>query len=92
MKMHKEVFSDPVFIDYAKANLVLVEVDFPRKKKQSAELIKANEALEKKYSVEGYPTVILLDKDGKKLSEMVGYQAGGPKTFVASLEKIKKKA
>lgn len=92
MKMHKEVFTDPAFIDYAKENLVLVEVDFPRKKKQSDELKKSNEALEKKYSVEGYPTVIVLDKEGKKISELVGYQPGGPKAFVASLEKIKKKA
>ena len=92
MKMHNEVFTTPEFIAYAKANLVLVEVDFPRKKKQSAELKKANEALEKKYDVEGYPTVIVLDKEGKKASELVGYQPGGPKAFVATLEKIKKKA
>ena len=91
MKMHKEVFTDAAFVAYAKMNLVLVEVDFPRKKKQSEELKKANEALETKFKIEGYPTVILLDKAGKKLSEMVGYQPGGAKAFIAALEKAKKK-
>lgn len=92
IKMHNEVFTTPEFIAYAKANLVLVEVDFPRKKKQSAELIKANAALQQKYGIEGYPTVIVLNKEGKKIGEIGSYQPGGPKPFIASLEKIKKKA
>ena len=42
IKLHKEVFSTPEFTEYAKKNLVLVIVDFPRSKEQSAELKKAN--------------------------------------------------
>ena len=91
IKLHKEVFSQKEFIDYAKANLVLVEVDFPNKKKQAEELKKANNALQKKYGIEGYPTIIVLDGDGKKIGQL-GYQKGGPKAFIESLEKIKKKA
>jgi len=53
--LNKEVFSKPEFAEYAKKNLVLVEVDFPTKKKQSAELKKANEALGQKYKIRGYP-------------------------------------
>src|ERR1051326_4751371 len=34
IKLNKEVFSKPEFVDYPKKNLVLVEVDFPRSKKQ----------------------------------------------------------
>ena len=90
IKLNKDVFSKQEFIDYAKKNLVLVEVDFPRKKKQSAELIKANAALEKKYGIEGYPTIIVLDKEGKKIGEL-GYESS-PKTFIEKLEKAKKKA
>ena len=91
IKLHKEVFSQKEFIDYAKANLVLVEVDFPNKKKQPEELKRANNALQQKYGIEGYPTIIMLDSDGKKIGQL-GYQKGGPKAFIESLEKIKKKA
>jgi thioredoxin-related protein len=90
IKLNKEVFSKPEFSEYANKNLVLVEVDFPRSKKQSAELKKANAALQEKYKIEGYPTIIVLNSDGKKVGEL-GYQPGGPKPFIAELEKLKKK-
>jgi protein disulfide-isomerase len=89
IKLHKEVFSTPEFSDYAKKNLVLVEVDFPRKKEQSADLKKANQALQEKYKIEGFPTVIVLNGDGKKVGEL-GYEPGGPKPFIANLDKLKK--
>jgi thioredoxin-related protein len=88
IKLHKEVFSTPEFTEYAKKNLVLVIVDFPRSKEQSAELKKANQALQVKYKIEGYPTVIVLNSDGKKVGEL-GYEAGGPKPFIARVEKLK---
>jgi thioredoxin-related protein len=90
IKLHNEVFSKPEFSEYAKKNLVLVEVDFPRKKAQSEQLKKANEALQEKYKIEGYPTIIVLDESGKKVGEL-GYQPGGPKPFIAELDKLKKK-
>src|SRR5438445_7310648 len=70
IKLHKEVFSKPEFAEYAKKNLVLVEVDFPRAKKQSAELKKANESLQGKYNVRGYPTIVVLDAEGKQVGEL----------------------
>jgi protein disulfide-isomerase len=66
-----------------------VEVDFPVKKKLSAEQKKANDALAKKYNIQGYPTIIVLDDQGKKIGEL-DYAPGGPKPFIARLEKLKK--
>lgn len=91
IKLKNEVFSKPEFIEYAKKNLVPVEVDFPRTKKQAPELKKANQELQKKYSIQGYPTIVVLDGEGKKVGEL-GYQPGGPKAFIAELDKLKKKA
>jgi len=88
IKLNKEVFSQPEFVDYAKKNLVLVEVDFPRKKEQSAEQKKANQDLQKKYQIEGYPTIIVLDGEGKKLG-VLGYEPG-PKLFIDKLDKLRK--
>ncbi len=91
IKLHNEVFSKPEFAEYAKKNLVLVEVDFPRKKKLSAEQKKANDALQQKYKIDGYPTIIVLNGEGKKIGKL-GYMPGGPKAFIAELEKVKGKA
>src|SRR6267142_5359037 len=79
IKLNKEVFSQPEFADYAKKNLVLVEVDFPNKPLPEA-LKKANRALQQKYKIEGFPTIIVLDGDGKKVGEL-GYEPG-PKPFI----------
>ena len=90
--LRKNVFSSPEFTEYAKTNLVLVDVDFPRHKEQSAEQKKANEALAQKYSVEAFPTVIVLSPDGKQLKRQEGYDGEAPKDFIASLNKRKKTA
>jgi protein disulfide-isomerase len=85
IKLNKEVFSTDEFAEYAKKNLVLVEVDFPRKKQLSAEQKKANQALQEKYKIQGYPTLIVLDGEGKKVGEL-GYVAGGPKPWIKKFE------
>ncbi len=88
IKLNKEVFSQPEFTEYAKKNLVAVEVDFPNKKKLSAAQKQANDALAKKYDIKGYPTIIVLDSEGKKIGEL-GYKPN-PVAFIAELEKLKK--
>ena len=88
-KLKAEVFSTPDFADYAKTNLVLVEVDFPRNKPQTAAQVKANRDLQAKYAIRGYPTIIVLNSQGAKVAEL-GYQAGGPKPFLAKLDSAKK--
>ena len=90
IRLHKEVFSKPEFAEYAKKKLVLVEVDFPRRKELRAEQQKANNALAAKYKIEGYPTLIILDGTGRKVGTL-GYMPGGPKTFITELDKLKQK-
>jgi thioredoxin-related protein len=87
--LRKNVLSAPEFIEYAKKNLVLVDLDFPRHKQQPEELKKANEALSQKYNIEGFPTVIVLSSDGKELTKKVGYDGQNAKDFIAELEKLK---
>lgn len=87
--LKKNVFSSPEFLEYAKKNLVLVDVDFPRQKKLSPEQTEANEALSKKFAVEGFPTVVILDSTGKELKKDVGYDDQTAKDYIADLEKVK---
>jgi protein disulfide-isomerase len=80
----------PVFASYAKTNLVLVLADFPDKKPQSDALKSANAALQKKYNIEGFPTLLLLDANGKEIGRQLGYESDGPEAFIAKLEKFSK--
>jgi thioredoxin-related protein len=89
-RLDAETFSKSQFVDYAKKNLVLVTVDFPAQKPQSSELKEANRELQEKYSVSGYPTLILLKPDGTVLFKQVGYLAGGPDAMIAKIDDAKK--
>ncbi len=90
--LHKTVLTSPEFEAYAETNLILVEVDFPNEKPQTEELKASNKVLAQKYEIEGYPTVIVLDALGNQLSKKVGYSGTTTKSFIADLEKLKKKA
>lgn len=73
--LRKDYLESDTFQDMAKGNLVMVNADFPRKKKnqQSAELVKRNEALAEKYNKEGlFPYTLLLNADGKVLKTWKG--------------------
>jgi protein disulfide-isomerase len=91
IKFKKEVLDTKEFQDYAAKNVVLVEVDFPNKKAQTADLKKANKALQKEYKVDGFPTLVVLDKDGKEIGRQVGYAPGGPSAFIKKIEGFKNK-
>lgn len=92
IEFKKQVFSRPEFSAYAEKNLVLVEVDYPKRKKQSAEIVKQNERLAKQYGIDekGYPTVVLLDPAGKVMREFTGYGGESPAEIIAWLEGKKK--
>jgi thioredoxin-related protein len=84
----KKVFATPEFKTYAQANLALVDADFPEKTPQPAALKAANEELRKKFDIDGFPSVLVLDGDGKVLDKMSG-PTPDPVQFIAHLEKLK---
>ena len=92
MKLKADIFNSDAFMKYANDNLVLVNADFPRKKKDqlSPEQQKENDALASKYNPEGrFPFTILLDSDGHKLKVWDGYYSGGPDNFVDEITAVK---
>lgn len=73
--LHRDYFENPIFTEMADKNLVLVNADFPRKKKNipSDEIVKRNEALAEKYNKEGsFPLTLLLNADGKVIKSWRG--------------------
>ena len=89
IRLEREVFSRPEFQEYAKENLVLMAVDFPRAKPLSADVRKQNEELAQKYSIQGFPTIVVLNGEGKQVAEL-GYEPGGASAFVSELKKLPK--
>ncbi len=87
---HKQSTASSEFADYAQKNLVLVEVDFPNNKPQSDTLKTANKALQKKYNIEGFPTLILVNADEKELGRQLGYDSDGINDLIKKLKQFSK--
>ena len=87
IELKKKVFDTKQFQAYAAKKLVLVEVDFPDKKPQPAALKKANDNLSRKFDVDGYPTQIVLDSNGKEIARKTGYEGESTGKYIDWLEK-----
>lgn len=85
IKLQKNVFSKPEFVSWAKNNVVLLELDFPRGKQLSPELTQQNASMQQAFGVSGYPTVWIFkteknNKDKKFAIDAygsLGYPVGG---------------
>lgn len=86
IKLKKEVFSTPEFEAAAPGLFVLVEADFPRdKSKLTPEVAARNEKLQADFAVQGFPTIMLLDSEGRPYAR-AGYQEGGPEKYLETLK------
>ena len=90
IQLDKAILQQPQFKDYASKNLVLMEVDFPRRKAQSAETQKQNMELARRYQIEGFPTLVVLNGEGKTVWRYDGLYQGGIAAFLAELDKARK--
>jgi len=87
IKLDKEVFSQKEFINYAKANLICVLLDFPRGKELPKAQKDANQVLLERYQVEGFPTVLLLNPKGRAIKR-TGYQPNGAVKYVEFIKGV----
>ncbi|MES2545104.1 MAG: thioredoxin family protein [Bacteroidota bacterium] len=94
IRLQKEVLKTPEFAKWAQKNVILVELDFPRKTAQSEEIKKQNGELQQVFGIQGYPTVWFVNagkKDGKTNFEKLGstgYIAGGPTVWLETANTI----
>lgn len=97
IRLQNEVLKKPEFAAWAKENVVLVELDYPRRTPQLPEIQKQNMELQQIFEVRGYPTIWLANptkKDGKTNLEKLGstgYVAGGPEKWLETAKEILKK-
>jgi len=97
IRLQTEVFKTPEFKKWANDNVILVELDFPRRTVLAPEITEQNNQLQQFFAVQGYPTVWFVNatlNDGKinmdKLGN-TGYLAGGPKVWLETANGILKK-
>ena len=90
--MHKAVFIKPALLDFAQKNLILIEVDYPRRKPLSAKVTEQNQRLMRQYQIEQLPTVVLLNPEGKILGRLEGYAGEGAEELVTWVEKLSPKS
>ena len=90
IRLNREVFVTPEFKNWASENVILLELDYPRRVQQTDEIKKQNRELQQFFQVRGYPTLHIFNvviTDGKtqitSLGKM-GYLAGGPTPWIAS--------
>jgi protein disulfide-isomerase len=86
-KLQSEILDTEEFTSYARKNLVLVRIDFPRTTTQPQGLRDQNQTLAELYGVRGFPTVIVLNPLGQKVSD-AKYEKGGVDPFLAELEPV----
>lgn len=88
IRLQNEVLKTPEFASWAKKNVVLVELDFPRRTPQLPEIQKQNAELQNAFGIQGFPTVWFVNaivKDGKvnfTPLDKTGYVAGGPAAWL----------
>ena len=95
IRLQNEVFKTPEFIRWAKKNVVLVELDFPKRKEQADAIKMQNAQLQQQLQVRGYPTVWFVSAaktaDAKvNLNALgsTGYVAGGPQVWIDGANQI----
>lgn len=85
IKLEHEVFTTAEFHRFA-SDYVLVRLDYPRKSSQTAAEKARNAKLKERYAINGFPTVIFADADGRERTRLVGYDSqAGPAAYLARL-------
>src|SRR5258706_14988303 len=89
--LRKEILDDPAFLQMADTSLVLVNADFPRKKKNQPcpEQQRLNDQMADQYNSQGqFPLTLLLNADGKVLRRWEGYPSMKPKDFSEEVQEV----
>ncbi|MDX2302660.1 MAG: thioredoxin family protein [Microscillaceae bacterium] len=88
--LEKEVFKNQLFQQFAQDKLILLKLDFPRRRKNelSSEIKIQHETLAETYNPEGaFPRVMLLDKSGKILG-IINHQSNQTEEFVNQIKSL----
>ena len=86
--MRKEVFSKDEFVEGASKKFILVELDFPN---GDEEVKKKNQPHAEKYKIDAFPTVVLLDSEGKEFNRFIASEYPKTDAFLKHLDEALEK-
>jgi thiol-disulfide isomerase/thioredoxin len=87
-KLKQNVFETPTFQQWAGENVVLLELDYPKRKNQAADIKQQNEQLATRYQISSYPTVLLLATDGNVIGQVKYSKDMSPTAWVDAAEAL----
>ena len=95
MRLKKEVFNHEKFKSWSDDKIILVELDFPRRKKLEPNILNQNRELARIFGVSGYPTCWMVKPQILENSKVnflklgkLGYVAGGTDKWISVAEKF----
>ena len=95
IRLKKEVFNHEKFKIWSDDKIILVELDFPRRKKLEPNILNQNRELARIFGVSGYPTCWLVKPqilENNKVNFLklgkLGYVAGGTDKWISVAEKF----
>ncbi len=94
-RLKAEVFSKPGFKEWAKDNVILLELDFPKRTKLPDAQLQHNYELQRAFQVSGFPTIWVFDlkkPEGKQFEihayGKTGYIQGGETAFIQNVNQM----
>jgi len=81
IRLQRNVFEKPGFQEWAKKNVILLELDFPRSKKLPDELVSQNAGLQQFFNVQGYPTIWMFYMNMDKATNKANVSALGSLSY-----------
>ena len=88
IRLHKEILDSQAFLDFANGQLVLIQADFPRQKRNQLpkEQQVENDRLADKYNPQGnFPSTVLLNAEGKVIKVWDGFPRQGAAVFMEEI-------
>ncbi|MDR3624432.1 MAG: thioredoxin family protein [Chlamydiales bacterium] len=84
VRLDKEVLLTPEFVEKVEQKFIFVKVDFPMKQALAPEVVKQNQELKDKFSIQGFPTIVLLTSK-EQVIDKLGYSSGGGAKYAQKL-------
>lgn len=87
--LHKKILGTPEFAAWAAKKVVLLDVDLPNDAPQPKAVRAVNEQLVQRLQVSEFPTLLLLDADGKKLAQLpIDFDRLDPVSWIAGADAV----
>ncbi len=87
-RLTADVFSKEEFKKWAATNVVLLELDFPRRKTIPQEIQQQNQSLQQAFKITGYPTVWVFNLEKDATTKQYSIEALGKTGYTKSWEEF----